>query len=158
MTIQDALERGKQLQRQRKETSVVTPRDSGAPISTDDTASLVALRAGLHAEPDAESVMASLGRVQFDSDECSRNHILVTEEQLVEARGAGAAYRLLRGRVMHKVKAGGWSCIGVSSAGPGEGKTLTALNLAIVLHVKSNALSTWSILTCAIRAYLSASA
>lgn len=119
------------MQRQRKEMSAITARESGAPIATDDTASLIALRVGLHADDDANCALASLGRVKFDNDACVRNHIFVTEEQIVAARGAAAAYRLLRGRVLHKVKAGGWSCIGVSSAGPGEGKTLTALNLAI---------------------------
>ena len=131
MTIQDAIERGKQLQRQRKETSAGAPRESGALIPPDETASLTALRVGLRAEADVENAFAPLGHVQFDGDECVRNHIFVTEGQLVESRGAAAAYRLLRGRVLHKVKAGGWSCIGVSSAGPGEGKTITALNLAI---------------------------
>jgi len=133
MTIQDAIERGKQLQRQRKETSAITLREPAAGIPTDDTASPTALREGLRAEPDVEGTSAYLGRVQLDSDECVRNHILVTEEQLDQARSAATAYRLLRGRVLHKVKAGGWSCIGVCSAGPGEGKTITALNLAITI-------------------------
>ena len=131
MTIQDALERAKELQKQRKKDSAATPRESGALSAPGDTTSLAALRVELRAEPIAETVYAALNHVQFDSAECARNHILASDAQLVEARQAAAAYRLLRGRVMHKVKSGGWSCIGVTSAGPGEGKTVTALNLAI---------------------------
>ena len=41
------------------------------------------------------------------------------------------AYRLLRTRVLHKMEQNGWKTIGMTSAGSSEGKTLTAINLAI---------------------------
>lgn len=40
-------------------------------------------------------------------------------------------YRVLRTRIMHRTKAGGGVTIMVTSALPGEGKTLTAINLAL---------------------------
>lgn len=46
---------------------------------------------------------------------------------------AERAYRILRTRIQHRLEAQGWSSIGVTSATPGEGKTLTAINLSIAL-------------------------
>ena len=37
----------------------------------------------------------------------------------------------MRGRVLHRFKGGNWSCIGITSPGAGEGKTVTTVNLAI---------------------------
>lgn len=129
MTIQDALERAKLLHRQRKETPA---RDLARPSpSIDETASLASIRDELHAEPDVPVTYSELERIEFDKTACVQNHILVTDEQLAEAGRAAAAYRLLRGRVLHRVKSGGWSCVGITSPGPGEGKTVTTLNLAI---------------------------
>ena len=42
-----------------------------------------------------------------------------------------AAYRMLRTRLLHRARANDWRVIAVTSAGPGDGKTLTALNLAL---------------------------
>jgi Mrp family chromosome partitioning ATPase len=129
MTIQDALERAKQLHRQRKEDS---PRPSGRTVvSTDESASLAAIREELHAEPDVSVTYSDLTRVEFDAAACAQNHILVTDEQMVEAGRAAPAYRLMRGRILHRLKTAGWSCVGITSPGPGEGKTVTTLNLAI---------------------------
>ncbi len=47
----------------------------------------------VRAEADVEKAFAALGRVQFDNDECVRNHILVTETKpLVAAADAGLGY------------------------------------------------------------------
>lgn len=43
------------------------------------------------------------------------------------------AYKILGTQVMHKLKENGWNAIAVTSPGNGEGKTLTAINLAISL-------------------------
>jgi Mrp family chromosome partitioning ATPase len=92
---------------------------------------LAAIREELHAEPDVSVAYPELERVEFDGNACTQNHILVTDEQMAAAGRAAPAYRLMRGRILHRLKAGGWSCIGITSAGPGEGKTVTTLNLAI---------------------------
>jgi protein-tyrosine kinase len=47
-------------------------------------------------------------------------------------------YRILRSQVLRKLADGGWSTIAVCSANPGEGKTLTAVNLAISLSMDVN--------------------
>lgn len=41
------------------------------------------------------------------------------------------AYRTLRTQVMHRLRENGWKLLGVTSPGKQEGKTLTAINLAI---------------------------
>jgi Mrp family chromosome partitioning ATPase len=130
MTIQDALERAKQLHRQRKED---LPRQSSGRtvVAPDESASLAAIREELQAESDVSVTFSDLARVEFNGTACAQNHILVTDEQMAEAGRAAPAYRLMRGRILHRLKAAGWSCIGITSPGPGEGKTVTTLNLAI---------------------------
>jgi Mrp family chromosome partitioning ATPase len=45
---------------------------------------------------------------------------------------------MLRTRILHRVRAKKWVTIGVTSAGPNEGKTLTALNLSFSLAREKN--------------------
>jgi len=47
-------------------------------------------------------------------------------------------YRILRSQVLRKLSDGGWSTLAICSASPGEGKTLTAVNLAISLAMDVN--------------------
>jgi protein-tyrosine kinase len=46
---------------------------------------------------------------------------------------AAAAYSLLRTRVLKRMRSNNWHSLLITSAGPGEGKTLTAANLAMSL-------------------------
>lgn len=48
------------------------------------------------------------------------------------------AYKILRTQVMHRLRAKGWNVLGITSPGKSEGKTLTAVNLAISLAMESN--------------------
>lgn len=52
------------------------------------------------------------------------------------------AYRLLRTRILHRMRQNGWRTLGVTSASPSEGKSLTSINLAvsIALEVEHTAL------------------
>lgn len=43
------------------------------------------------------------------------------------------AYKILRTQVMQRLRENGWNVVGVTSPGHGEGKTLTAVNLAVSL-------------------------
>ena len=43
------------------------------------------------------------------------------------------AYKMLRTRVLQRMRANGWRSLAVTSATPGDGKTMTAINLAISL-------------------------
>jgi len=41
------------------------------------------------------------------------------------------AYRILRTQVLQRLKEQNWNCLAITSPGVSEGKTLTAINLAI---------------------------
>jgi capsular exopolysaccharide synthesis family protein len=47
------------------------------------------------------------------------------------------AYKILRTQVMHRLRENGWNVLGVTSPGYREGKTLTAVNLAISLAMET---------------------
>lgn len=49
-----------------------------------------------------------------------------------------AAYKLLRTRVLQRLREAGFNFFGVTSPGAGEGKTLTAINLAISIAMELN--------------------
>jgi len=51
----------------------------------------------------------------------------------IDDRSAIAAYSVLRTRVLQRMRNNGWHTLLVTSPGAGEGKTLTALNLAVSL-------------------------
>jgi capsular exopolysaccharide synthesis family protein len=49
-----------------------------------------------------------------------------------------SAYKMLRTHVLQRMRANGWNVLAITSAGPGDGKTLTALNLAITMAREVN--------------------
>jgi non-specific protein-tyrosine kinase len=65
--------------------------------------------------------------VQLDPGFIARNRCLAYTDDAREAE----AYRILRTRILHRTRSSGSNTIAVTSALPGEGKTLTAINLAI---------------------------
>ena len=54
--------------------------------------------------------------------------------------GALRAYKILRTRLLRRLEANQWHSFAVTGATPGEGKTLTSINLALALAQDSN---TW---------------
>jgi Mrp family chromosome partitioning ATPase len=64
---------------------------------------------------------------QVKSKAMERNRILPA----IEDRGAITAYKMLRTRVLQRMRSNDWRTLIVTGAGPGEGKTLTACNLAL---------------------------
>lgn len=55
-----------------------------------------------------------------------------------DASAAARAYRMLRAQVLHRVRSSGLGAIGIVSSASGEGKTLTAVNLALSLAADPN--------------------
>jgi len=47
------------------------------------------------------------------------------------------AYKILRTQVMHRLRQNDWNVLGITSPGHGEGKTLTAVNLAVSLAMEA---------------------
>jgi capsular exopolysaccharide synthesis family protein len=68
-------------------------------------------------------------QVQLSQDVLRRNRVILGDDD----GEYGQAYKVLRTRVWHQMRTNGWQTLGVTSANPGEGKTLTAINLAIGL-------------------------
>ena len=72
--------------------------------------------------------IARLEHVQPDPELLASNRIVVDE-----ASPASAAYKMLRTRVLQRMRRNGWSTVAVTSTCPGEGKSLTAINVSISL-------------------------
>lgn len=129
MTILEALERAKFL-RKSQQTTAGTALVERPPKPRGNTGTLAVPPDGAYVEPVPTS-FAELEKVSFDAAACEQYHVLLTENKTVDAARADAAYRMFRSRVQHRIRAANWSCIGITSPGPGEGKTITTLNLAI---------------------------
>lgn len=131
MTIMEALERAKLLRKSQGKAGA--PRSSEQRPTTRGDEGALAVGQETVAVEDERPIVGELDGVQFDAEACERNHILLTDGKASDAARADAAYRVLRGRVQQRIRSNGWSCIGLTSPGPGEGKTVTALNLAICI-------------------------
>ena len=75
--------------------------------------------------------------IEYLVEKCRSNKVLVPEV-LPSLPAAAAAYRVLRTRFLHRARANGWSSIGISSPGQGEGKSLSAVNLALSVAREGN--------------------
>jgi protein-tyrosine kinase len=71
---------------------------------------------------------------KVDPERLRRNRLVVggADESVVDA------YRMLRTRVLQKMHENNWRSLAITSPGPGEGKTLTAVNLALSLAMEVN--------------------
>lgn len=74
--------------------------------------------------------------LQLDVNACRENRLLLAPTEHDE--GAVAAYRMLRTRMLHRIRAQKWTTIGITSTAPDDGKTLTALNLSFSLAREKN--------------------
>lgn len=63
-----------------------------------------------------------------------RNRVLLGTESDAPTR----AMKMLRTQVLQRMVANGWNALAITSPGPGQGKTLTAINLAISLAREVN--------------------
>jgi capsular exopolysaccharide synthesis family protein len=82
--------------------------------------------------PPAEVVYSKTRSVRIPPD-------VFREQRILTAVGEGPfldAYKMLRTQVMHRLRENNWNVLGVTSPGEGEGKTLTAINLAISIAME----------------------
>ena len=75
----------------------------------------------------------------YDEAACAQFHIMTP--RAADPAGSAATlppYRMLRARVLQRCRTDGWSTLAITSPGPGEGKSVTAANLALVLARSGN--------------------
>lgn len=72
--------------------------------------------------------MDKLKKVSMNAEVARDNRILGS---VIRPRGGQSEYRMLRTRLMQRMRSNNWQVLGISAAGEGEGKSLTAINLAI---------------------------
>ncbi len=71
--------------------------------------------------------------VECSEDELRRRRVVAGFESGPFVEG----YKLLRTQVLHRLRENGWNMFGVTSPNGGEGKTLTAVNLAVTLAMEA---------------------
>jgi capsular exopolysaccharide synthesis family protein len=79
--------------------------------------------------PTPELVTQQFRPAPVDPDVMERNRILLRVHDVAITR----AYKILRTRVLHRLNANNWSTLGITGTMAGEGKSLTAVNLALAL-------------------------
>jgi capsular exopolysaccharide synthesis family protein len=81
--------------------------------------------------------MPAFPEVPYDRSRCSSNRLLISDSTST-SDSSDAPYRVLRTRLLLRARANNWAIIGVTSPGQGEGKSLTALNLALSIAREGN--------------------
>ncbi|NIS71276.1 MAG: formate--tetrahydrofolate ligase [Proteobacteria bacterium] len=74
-------------------------------------------------------------KIQVDREVLARKKVMVIQNGRSRA---AEEYRLLKAQVLKKARDKGWNVLMVTSAGRGEGKTLTAINLALAISREVN--------------------
>jgi capsular exopolysaccharide synthesis family protein len=118
--VQTAVERAKKLRQ--SETATDEPRE----IMPRRRASAATLPA---AKPAPPIKIEGLATVEVDSETLKRNRIVTFDDP--DKHPVQNAYRMLRTRLMQNMRTNSWRVLGVSSIRENEGKTFTAINLAI---------------------------
>jgi Mrp family chromosome partitioning ATPase len=129
MIIERAIEKAKEMYRARAAAEAQPAQQ--APAAPPDAGRPAQVRPDQQAGEQPIQPYREFSRVKLDAATCERNRILLEWTAQSELARADAAYRVLRSRVQNRIGTGKCSCIGITSPGPGEGKTVTALNLAI---------------------------
>lgn len=80
----------------------------------------------------------SVPLLDIDILSCSRNKVLLPGAEASTDGKVETAFRMLRTRVLQRSRANNWTTIGITSASPSDGKTLTSLNLALSLAKEKN--------------------
>lgn len=140
MTIVDAIQRAKQLRR--KGEGAAIPVSVSAPLALEgevagtpvpsSTECAVTLRT------DSRVESCELARLEYDVNTCIRNHVLVPDVDSRMSQAGAPPYRMLRAKLLQMCRSNAWSSFAVTSPGPGEGKSVTALNLAISMAREGN--------------------
>lgn len=131
MMIERAIEKAKEMYRARVASEAKSLPQ--APLASPETGRPAQASLEPQAGESPIQEYREFSRIRLDAATCERNRILLESNNQSELARADASYRVLRSRVQNRIGTGKFSCIGITSPGPSEGKTVTSLNLAISL-------------------------
>lgn len=114
--FESALEKAKQLQRQQ-------------PAQASQSGAMRRGRGEAYAA--SPSIRLDFPRLDPDHEVLRASRILLAPEDGNST--VCDAYRILRTRLMHRMESQGWNSLAVTSAGPGDGKSVTVLNLGLTI-------------------------
>ncbi|GMR09002.1 MAG: hypothetical protein BMS9Abin26_2014 [Gammaproteobacteria bacterium] len=123
--IKKALDRAKKQRESEKSTSSDNSEGGGRDLSKHTSA----------VPEDEQNIRYSSTKVIDISERALKNQRVIT------GIGPGPvtdAYRMLRTKVLQRMRQNDWNALAVTSTTPGEGKSLTAVNLAISLAMEVN--------------------
>lgn len=83
---------------------------------------------------DAQALFSAATVMAADPEVLAHNRIITNSRE----NPARPAYKMLRTRLLQRMRSNGWTSLAITAAGPGEGKTITAINLAISLAGEVN--------------------
>ena len=125
----DRIQRALDLAKVQVPRAAAAPASVSAPPVDDPRPERVALNREF-----ALGSVESIGRLPVDWADLKERRVISTSD----TQPAGHAYRMLRTQVLQRARTHGLSTLGVVSAVNGEGKTLTAVNLALSLAAEPN--------------------
>jgi protein-tyrosine kinase len=125
----DRIQRALDLAKVQVQRAAATPAPAPAPPVDDPRLERVALNREF-----ALGSIESIARLPVDWTDLKERRVIATGD----TQAAGHAYRMLRTQVLQRARGHGLSTLGVVSAVNGEGKTLTAVNLALSLAAEPN--------------------
>lgn len=82
--------------------------------------------------------MPDLPVIDLDPQICAMHRILITDGIGPSNAPAISSYRQLRTRLLQRARSHSWSTIGITSPGPGQGKSVNSINLALNLAREMN--------------------
>jgi protein-tyrosine kinase len=125
----DRIQRALDLAKVQVQRAAAAPAPAPAPAAEDPRLERVALNREF-----ALGSIETIARLPVNWADLKERRVISTND----TQAAGHAYRMLRTQVLQRARGHGLSTLGVVSAVNGEGKTLTAVNLALSLAAEPN--------------------
>lgn len=129
MTIQQAIEKAKQLRKERGAGQVLQARvETSREAAIDHTQTVIDQPA-----PPRKVPAMKFREVLPDLTCCTDHRVLINTDRTSSTAAAYDAYRIIRTQLRQKGATKGWKRFAITSAGSSEGKSTTAVNLALAL-------------------------
>jgi Mrp family chromosome partitioning ATPase len=104
---------------------------AGGPAAAESPARRTSVRnkpAAVNASPESRPIFPT---VECDRAAAVSHRIVLPGTPLAADEHAAAAYRIIRTRLLHTIRSNGLTSIAITSPGAGDGKSVTAINLAL---------------------------